>query len=82
MRLGCVCVCVCVCVYVRARARVHFQLCPTLSNPMDYSPPGSSVLRIFQARLLEQFAISFSNLGLHFFYLQNVKEVLHKIMAD
>ena len=29
------------------------QLCPTLSNPMDCSPPGSSVHAIFQARILE-----------------------------
>ena len=37
-----------------------FQLCPTLYNPMDYSPPGSSVHRIFQARILEWVAISSS----------------------
>ena len=29
------------------------QLCPTLSDPMDCSLPGSSVLGIFQARVLE-----------------------------
>ena len=29
------------------------QLCPTLSDPRDYSPPGSSVHGIFQARVLE-----------------------------
>ena len=29
------------------------QLCPTLFDPMDYSPPGSSVHRILQARILE-----------------------------
>ena len=29
------------------------QSCPTLSNPMDWSPPGSSVHGIFQARVLE-----------------------------
>ena len=34
--------------------------CPTLSNPMDYSLPGSSVLGIFQARVLEWGAIAFS----------------------
>ena len=31
-----------------------FQLCPTLCNLMDYSPPGSSVHGILQARRLEQ----------------------------
>ena len=37
------------------------QLCPTLSDPMDCSLPGSSVHGIFQARVLESGAIVFSN---------------------
>ena len=37
------------------------QLCPTLSDPMDRSPPGSSVHGIFQARVLEWVAIAFSD---------------------
>ena len=36
------------------------QSCPTLCNPMDCSPPGSSVHGIFQARVLEWVAIAFS----------------------
>ena len=36
------------------------QLCPTLCDPMDGSPPDSSVHGIFQARILEWVAISFS----------------------
>ena len=36
------------------------QLCPTLSDPMDCSLPGSSVHGIFQARVLEWGAIAFS----------------------
>ena len=36
------------------------QSCPTLCNPMDCSPPGSSVHVIVQARTLEWVAISFS----------------------
>ena len=36
------------------------QSCPTLSDPTDYSPPGSSVHGIFQARVLEWGAIAFS----------------------
>ena len=36
------------------------QSCPTLSDPMDYSLPGSSVHGIFQARVLEWVAIAFS----------------------
>ena len=35
------------------------QSCLTLCDPMDYSPPGSSVHGIFQARILEWVAISF-----------------------
>ena len=37
------------------------QLCPTLSDPMDCSLPGSSIHGIFQARVLEWGAIAFSN---------------------
>ena len=36
------------------------QLCPTLSDPMDCSLPGSSVHGVFQARVLEWGAIAFS----------------------
>ena len=36
------------------------QSCPTLCNPMDCGLPGSSVHRIFQARILEWIAVSFS----------------------
>ena len=36
------------------------QLCPTLYDPVDCSPPGSSVRGILQARILEWVAISFS----------------------
>ena len=36
------------------------QSCPTLRNPMDCSPPGSSIHGIFQARVLEWGAIAFS----------------------
>ena len=36
------------------------QSCPTLCDPMDYSPPGSSVHGILQARILEWVSISSS----------------------
>ena len=36
------------------------QSCPTLCDSMHYSPPGSSVYGILQARILEWVAISFS----------------------
>ena len=37
------------------------QSCPTLSDPIDGNPPGSSVHGIFQARVLEWVAIALSN---------------------
>ena len=37
------------------------QSCPTLSNPLDFNLPGSSVHGIFQARVLEWGAVAFSN---------------------
>ena len=40
------------------------QSCPTISDPMDCSPPGSSVHRVFQARALEWGAIAFSDSSL------------------
>ena len=47
------------CMRVKSESEVT-QLCPTLSDPMDCSPPGSSIHGIFQARVLEWGAISFS----------------------
>ena len=44
-----------------AAAAKSLQLCPTLCDPMDGSPPGSPVPGILQARTLEWIAISFSN---------------------
>ena len=43
-----------------AAAAKSLQSCPTLCDPTDGSPPGSSVHGIFQARVLEWVAISFS----------------------
>ena len=37
------------------------QSCPTLSNPMDGSPPGSAAPQVLQARTLEWVAIAFSD---------------------
>ena len=47
------------CMKVKSQSEVA-QSCPTLSDPMDCSPPGSSVHGIFQARVLEWGAIAFS----------------------
>ena len=46
---------------VAAAAAKLRQSCPTLCNPIDGSPPGSSVPGILQARTTEWVAISFSN---------------------
>ena len=59
-------VCVCVCVCARAHTCMHTcthsitQSCLTLCDPMNCSPPGSSVHGVFQARILEWVAISSS----------------------
>jgi len=55
----------------KKRARAQLQslcvqvlvtpVCPTLCDPVDCSPPGSSVHGILQARILEWVAMSFSN---------------------
>ena len=44
-----------------AAAAKSLQSCPTLCNPRDSSPPGSTVPGILQAITLEWVAISFSN---------------------
>ena len=47
--------------FIAAAAAKSLQLCLTLCEPIDGSPPGSSVPGILQARTLEWVAISFSN---------------------
>ena len=44
-----------------AAAAKSLQLCPTLCDTRDWSPPGSPIPGILQARTLEWVAISFSN---------------------
>ena len=46
------------CMKVKSESEVA-QSCPTLSDPMDCSLPGSSIHGIFQARVLEWGAIAF-----------------------
>ena len=46
--------------YYEVKWREVAQLCPSLCDPTDYSLPGSSIRGIFQARILEWVAISFS----------------------
>ena len=50
-------------VYVWVPVCVYSQSCLTACNPMDYCPPGSSVHRIFQARILEWVATPFSRVS-------------------
>ena len=45
---------------LHAAAAKSLQLCPTLHDPTDGSPPGSAVPGILQARTLEWVAIAFS----------------------
>ena len=44
----------------KGRKWLFTQSCLTLSDPMDYSPPGSSVHGILHARIMEWVAIPFS----------------------
>ena len=54
-----------------AAAAKSLQSHPTLCDPIDSSPPGSSVPGILQARILEGVAISFSNARMHAKSLQS-----------
>ena len=49
------------CIKVKSESEVA-QPCPTLRDPMDCSPPGSSIHGIFQARVLEWGVVAFSDL--------------------
>ena len=51
------------CMKVKSESEVT-QLCPTLSDPMDCSLPGSFIHGISQARVLEWVAIAFSSIKL------------------
>ena len=57
------------CMKVKSEREVA-QLCPTLSDPMDCSLPGSSVHEIFQARVLKWGAIAFSGKALRYLKLE------------
>ena len=51
------------------------QLCLTLSDPMDYSLPGSSVHGIFQARVLEWVAIAVSVIYTYIYICKFIKQI-------
>ena len=61
------------------REREVTQSCPTPSDPVDYSLPGSSVHGIFQARMLEWGAIAFSIYTLLYIKETVKKDLLHSI---
>ena len=58
------------CMKVKSESEVT-QLRPTLSDPMDCSPAGSSIHGIFQARILEWGAIAFSTYPLQWLKLKD-----------
>ena len=62
-----------------AAAANSLQLCLTLCDPMDGSPPGSPVPGILQARTLEWVAISFSTASdiISFFFMTNISFDIH-----
>ena len=56
---------------IAVAAARSLQLCPTLFDPIDSSPPGTSIPGILQARILEWGAISSSNACMHAKLLQS-----------
>ena len=62
---------------VKSESKVA-QSCPTLSDPMDCSLPGSSVRGIFQARVLEWGAIAFSGGSDHELFIAKFRLKLRK----
>ena len=62
------------CMKVKSKSEVA-QSCLTLSDPMDCSPPGSSIHGIFQARVLEWGAIAFSA---RLLYITLFDGIIHK----
>ena len=62
------------CMKVKSEKEVT-QSCPTLRDPMDCSPPGSSIRGIFQARVLEWGAIAFSRACTH----NKIKKLKNKL---
>ena len=64
------------CMKVKSESEVA-QSCPTLCDPMDYSPPGSSVHGILQARVLEWGAIT----SLNYTYKNMVRILLRTVVG-
>ena len=64
------------CTKVKSEREVVAESCPTLSDAMDYSLPGSSIHGIFQARVLEWGATAFSRTSLDGQYQSQIDYVL------
>ena len=62
------------CMKVKCESEVT-RSCPTLSDPMDCSLPGSSIRGIFQARVLEWGAIAFSEKSLGLILIKRSKSL-------
>ena len=58
------------------------QLCPTCSDSMDCSPPGSSVHGIFQARVLEWGAIAFSKKKPYKYKIRNMNNLIKFMLRN
>ena len=72
------------CMKVKSESKVA-QSCPTLSDPMECSLPGSSTHGIFQARGLEWSAIAFSNREMRNLQLSGIQEnesESHSVLSD
>ena len=69
------CHCLLQCMKVKSESEVA-QLCPSLSDPMDCSPPGSSIHGILQASVLEWGAIAF--LSFYFSYFSHLLNLSFK----
>ena len=85
---GICCHCLLQCMKVKSEKEVA-QLCPTFSDPMDYSLPGSSIHGIFQGRVLEWGAIAFSAKSTYSMIILvvigkevSVREVVEKTIQD
>ena len=72
------CHCLLQCMKVKSESEVA-QSCLTLCDPMDCSPPGSSVHKIFQARGLEWGAIAFSKLKVTGMFLDDTEKLKKQI---
>ena len=58
------------------------QSCPTLSDPMDFSLPGSSIHGVFQARVLQWGAIAFSATRILQYQSRNISNKKERVAKE